>query len=229
MKPFFSKSFLPKRQNAFVYLNAVFLLFLLISGEVPALTIVIAYFLETTIVGIVYAFKMHAIISFDNNKPGAKPSASNYAVIAFFLFHYCFFVAIQLIFVFAFLEISGSGIKEAFHLITNIGYVLSLKGMSMVLLSIAIYNFADYAVNFMMPKKYETANLSNIFSEPYVRIFVQQFAVILGGFFIIFSDGVFFVAVLIIIIRSIMELYFIENPTNNFLNEFKAPDFTEKE
>lgn len=229
LRSFFSKGFLPKKQNSFVWFNAIFLLILLANGEVTALTIVIAYFLETIIVGVVYVFKFHSIISSDNAKPENKGgSAGNYGLIVFFLFHYCFFVAIQLIFVFAFLEISEEGIKEAFNLIENLAYVLSLEGMNYVLISIAIYNFADYFLNFILPKTYETANLNKTFSEPYIRIFIQQFAVILGGFFMFLSNGVLAVAILLILIRSLIELYFIENPVNNFLNDFKAPPFSEK-
>lgn len=227
LSSFISKEFLPKKRNSFVWFNAAFLLFLLFKGEVSALTIVIAYFLETIIIGIVYAFKFFTIISHDNSKNKEKSGTANYGLIGFFLVHYGFFIAIQLIFVFAFLEISDESIKEAFNLIENLTYVLSLDGMSLVLLSIVIYNFADYLLNFILPKKYETATINKTFAEPYVRIFIQQFAVILGGFFMIFSQGVLFVAILLILIRSLIELYFIENPNFNFLNDFKSPNFSE--
>lgn len=224
-----SKEFLPKKQNSFIWFNAAFLMFLLLKGEVTALTILIAYFLETIIIGVVYAFKMYSIISSDNEKQREKQGFANYSIILFFLVHYGFFIAIQLIFVFAFLEMSDEGIQEAFHLIENLTYVLSLKGMSLVLLSIVIYNLADYLLNFILPKKYETNSINKTFAEPYVRIIIQQFSVILGAFFMMFSQGVIFVAILLITIRSYMELYFIENPTFNFLNDFKSPNFSDKQ
>jgi len=211
------KDFLPQKKNSFVWLNAVFLIYLLIIGKVNGLTIVTAYFLETIIIGIVYAFKMYSIISFDNIKNNHSP-LSNYALILFFIFHFGFFVAIQLVFVFVYLGMSDTHIKEAYYLLQNLEYVLSYSGMSLVFISIAIYNLADYIFNFIIPKKYETSDLNKITTEPYIRIFVQQFTVILGGFFIIFSSRLLIVAILLILFRSVIELYFIANPTRNFLN-----------
>lgn len=222
MKNFSLKQYLPNKQNSFVWFNAVSLLYLLIIGKVDSITVVTAYFLETVIIGIVYVFKMYNIIAFDNNKEN-NPSRANYSLILFFLAHFSFFIVIQLIFVFAFLSIKDYNIKEAFNILENIHYVLSYKGMTFVLISITAYNFADYILNFMLPKKYETSSLNQIFTEPYVRIFVQQFTVIISGFFIIFSSGILVVAIILIIFRTLIELYFIANPTNNILDGNKKP------
>lgn len=143
------KSFVPNKKNIFVWLNAIFLIVLLIIGKADPLTIVMAYFLETIIIGIVNAFKMFMVIS--TNPKGKK----NYGLILFFLVHYTFFVAIQLIFVFAFLQMSDSNVKEPFNLFDNISYAMSLKGMTIVLTSILIYNLADYYLNFIIPKTYK--------------------------------------------------------------------------
>jgi hypothetical protein len=213
-----SKDFLPKKNNSFVWFNAIFLIYLVIIGKVDSLTIITAYFLETIIIGIVYVFKMYSIISFDNNKFG-NSSKSNYFMILFFIFHYGFFIAIQLVFVFVFLGLSDNNIKEAFYILENLKYVLSYSGMTLVLISITVYNFADYVINFILPKKYETSDLNKIFSEPYIRIFIQQFTVILGGFFIIFSTRLMIVASLLIVFRTLIELYFIANPTANILTD----------
>lgn len=202
------KSFVPNKKNIFVWLNAIFLIVLLIIGKADPLTIVMAYFLETIIIGIVNAFKMYKVIS-TNPKEEKK-----YGLILFFLVHYTFFVAIQLIFVFAFLEMNDDNIKSGFNLIDNISYTMSLKGMTMVLASILIYNLADYYFNFIRPKIYTETTSSKLFITPYPRIFIQQLAVILGGFFIMFTSGVFAVAILIILLRTAIELLFIANPNS---------------
>lgn len=222
MKNFNLKKYFPSKQNSFVWLNAIFLIYLLTIGKADAITIVTAYFLETVIIGIVYVFKMYKIISYNNRVEDISGNA-NYSLILFFIFHFSFFVAIQLIFVFAFLTISDNNIKEAFHLIDNIHYVLLYPGMILVLISITVYNLADYVLNFILPKKYETSSFNKIVTEPYVRIFVQQFTVIVSGFFIIFSSGVMVVAIILIIFRTLIELYFIANPTNNILTENEKP------
>jgi hypothetical protein len=222
MKNFSLKKYLPNKQNSFVWLNALFLIYLLFIGKVDSLTIVTAYFLETVIIGIVYVFKMYKIISYDNQIE-KNSSHSNYSLILFFIVHFSFFISIQLIFVFAFLTITDNNIKEAFHLLDNIKYVLSYKGMALVLISIAVYNLADYVLNFILPRKYETSNLNKIYTEPYTRIFVQQFTVIISGFFIIFSFGIMVVAIILVIFRTLIELYFIANPRNNILDGNKKP------
>ncbi|MBI9040389.1 DUF6498-containing protein [Lutibacter sp.] len=222
MNSFNLKKHVPTKQNSFVYLNALFLLYLLIIGKVDPLTIVTAYFLETAIVGVVYVFKMYTIISFGNKKE-KNPSYSNYSLILFFIVHFSFFIAIQLIFVFAFLTITDNNIKEAFNILENIKYVLTYKGITFVLISITAYNFADYVFNFIIPKKYETSSLNKIFTEPYIRIFVQQFTVIVSGFFIVFSSGITVVAIILIIFRTLIEIYFIANPTNNILDGNEKP------
>lgn len=222
MKKINCKPYLPSKQNSFVWLNALFLLYLVIIGKVDALTIVTAYFLETVIVGIVYVFKMYKIISYNNSVENNSKNA-NYTLILFFIAHFSFFVAVQLIFVFAFLTISDNNIKEAFHLIDNIHYVLSYPGMLLVLISIAAYNLADYVLNFIGQKKYETSAINKIVTEPYVRIFIQQFTVIISGFFIIFSYGILIVAIILIIFRTLIELYFTANPFNNILNKNQKP------
>jgi len=193
------------KQTLFVWLNAIFLIGLLIFDKADALTIVIAYFLETIIIGIVHAFKMFTIIY---RNPTSKES---YGTILFFLLHYMFFVAVQLIFVFGFLGMKDSNITSGFNFIHNIGYVMTLKGMTIVLLSILLYNLADYYYNFIQTEVYKRVKVKKIFFQPYVRIIIQQFAVILGGFFIILISGIFVVAVLLILIRTFIELVFIAN------------------
>lgn len=201
-----SKDLFPNKQNLFIWLNAIFLIILLIIGKADPLTIVMAYFLETLIIGIVNVFKMFKVIS--TNPKGER----NYFLIIFFLIHYTFFIAIQLIFVFAFLEMNDNNIKEAFNLFENISYAMSLKGMTLVLTSILVYNLADYYFNFILPKTYKKTTTTKLFAMPYPRIIIQQFAVILGGFFMIFTSGLFAVAILLILFRTTIELLFLSNP-----------------
>lgn len=198
-----SKDFLPKSQNLPVWLNAIYLITLLLIGKVDSLTIVVAYFLETIIIGIVYTIKMFLIISFDNSKHNHS-KFSNYSIILFFIFHYGFFVTIQLLFVFVFLGISDSNIKEAFYLIQNLKYVLGYNGIILVLISIVFYNVADLVFNFIISKKYKISSLNKITKEPYIRIFVQQFTVIISGFFIIFYADIIIVAILLITFRTVI-------------------------
>ena len=191
---------IPSKRNIFIWFNAIFLLMLLSIGYADTLTIIMAYFLETIIIGFIQIFKLYKIISNSNS------SKAKYSLIVFFLFHYSFFVAVQLIFVFVFVGMKDSNIGEPFNLIENLTYVLSIKGMTTVLLSIFAYNLFDFLVNFIGPKVYLKMTVEKAFIQPYTRIFVQQFAVILGGFFLMFTSALFAVGVLIIVFKTIIDL-----------------------
>ncbi len=216
------KNLTPNKKNLFIWLNAVFLIVLLIIGKADPLTIVMAYFLETIIIGVVNAFKMYKVIS-TNPKEEQK-----YGTILFFLVHYSFFVAVQLIFVFAFLEMNDKNFSQPFYLYKNISYTMSLKGMTLVLGSILVYNLADYYFNFILPRAYKKTTTVILFAMPYPRIIIQQFAVILGGFFIMIDSGIMGVAILLILIRTLIELLFIANPNSKIFelkDDFKPSGF----
>lgn len=217
----FTKKLLPNKSNMFVWLNAVFLVVLLILGKADALTIVLAYFLETIIIGIVNVFKMFKVISTNEKED------QNYGLILFFMVHYSFFIAVQLIFVFGFLETQDDNIKSGFNLFDNIEYAMSLKGMTAVLGSILLYNLADYYFGFIKPRVYKKTTTTKLFMMPYPRIIIQQFAVILGGFFSFFS-GLFAVAVIIIILRTIIELFFISNPVSELISNHQKSILSKK-
>lgn len=68
--------------------------------------------------------------------------------------------------------------------------------------------------------------MAKLFAKPYPRIIIQQFAVILGGFFMIFSSGVFAVAILIIIFRTAIELLFIAQPNSKIFEPKEDIKFT---
>jgi len=198
-----SKEFLPTKNNAFVWLNAAFLIVLLLIGKTEPLTVVMAYFLETIVIGVVQVFKLYSIISYRKNK--------SYKVILKFLSQYLFFVAVQLIFVFAFLKFYDANIIEAYYLIDNLNYVLNFKGMYYVLASIVVYNVADYLINFYLLKAYKKISINNLIIQPYNRILVQQLVVIIACFFFFFVHGIMIVAILLILIRTWIELYFLAN------------------
>lgn len=197
------RNLIPNKNNLFIWLNAIFLILLLIFKIADPITIVMAYFLETIIIGIVNIFKMYKVQS-TNLKEQRK-----YWPIIFFTFHYSFFVIIQLIFVFEFLRTTDSNLKHGFYLLYNINYVLSLKGMIWVLASILTYNLGNFYFNFIHPKVYEKISTLKLFITPYPRIIIQQLAVLLAGFFIISNSKILTVAILLIIVRAVIELFFL--------------------
>lgn len=193
----------PTPQNAFFWLSAIYLLFLLYIGKASAMTILFAYFLETIIIGVFNALKMLWSILF------GKSQKSEFGLIFFFLFHYGFFVAIQSIFGFALFGIKGTVIiKEPFNLIENYLAILNLEDIQYALPAIIFTHLGKFITDYVKNKKYEKFTANEIMFKPYVRIFVQQFVVILSFFFIVFGEGAGIIAaILLIIFRLIIDLF----------------------
>ena len=218
MGKFNLKDYLPKKHNWFIWLNTLFIIVLLSIGKTTPFVIVIAFFLETVIIGIVQIFKLATTISYHKKNTKPQPKYNNYSMVLFFIFHYGFFIAVQLVFVFALLQF-GENHFEAFDLINNIKYAMSMKGMNLVLSSILLFNFIDYYINHIWAKGYEKQTVDILFMQPYKRIFIQQFAVILGSFFMILNFAMTIVALLIIAIKTFIDLNFIANPEKNIFSK----------
>ena len=198
---------LPNKYNILVWANTLFLLLLLLTGYASAITVVLAYFMETIIIGIFHVVKLYIVVKKGKpSDPKTSDGLSGMGVIPFFIMHYGMFVAIQSIFVFGFFLEEFPEIKEAFHLIDNYTFALQLDGMSIIIASLVVTNLGYFYTNFLASEKYKEYSPAELFFKPYVRIFIQQFAVILAGFFfILFSEGIA-AAILLLIFRLAVDL-----------------------
>ena len=61
-------------------------------------------------------------------------------------------------------------------------------------------------VDFIFTCKYKTATLVGLMFEPYIRIFIQQFTVILGSIFLTFGAGKVFI-IIFAMIKIAFELF----------------------
>lgn len=191
--------FYPTPQNAFIWLSSIYLLFLLYIGKANPITILFAYFLETIIIGIFNALKMFWSIQFGKSK--------GYILIFFFLFHYGFFIAIQSIFGFSMFSIEDTVfIKEPFHLLQNYTSILNLEGIKYALPAIIFTHLGKFVSDFIQNKKYLKFTAQEIMFKPYVRVFIQQFVVILSFFFIVFAHVGVIAAILLIFFRLLVDL-----------------------
>ena len=112
----------------------------------------------------------------------------------FFLVHYGMFVAIQMSLFFAF---SGIGKDEDIsifnffyrwpELITNETYIM----LGVFIVSYAFRNITE----FILSGEYRTASLRYLMFQPYGRIFIQQFTVIMGSIFLGFGAGKIFIII----------------------------------
>lgn len=191
--------FYPTPQNAFIWLSSIYLFFLIYIDKVSPMTILFVYFLETIIIGIFNALKMFWSIQFGKHK--------GFGIIFFFLFHYGFFVAIQSIFGFALFGMEDNSIiKEPFHIIENYANILQLEEIKYALPAIIFTHIGKFITDFIRNEKYKKFSPKQIMFKPYVRIFIQQFVVIVSFFFIVFGEAGVIAAILLILFRLIVDL-----------------------
>lgn len=193
--------FYPTQQNAFIWLSSVYLLFLLYIGKASPMSILFAYFLETIIIGIFNALKMLWCILYGKSK------SSEFSIILFFLVHYGFFVAIQSIFGFALFGIKGNDIiKEPFNIIENYTAILNLEDIKYALPAIIFTHLGKFIADYIKNEKYKKFTPKELMFKPYIRIFVQQFVVIISFFFIVLGEAGVIAAILLILFRFVIDL-----------------------
>ncbi len=117
------------------------------------------------------------------------------------------FVAIQSVFVFVIIGIDGQTfVKEPFHIIENYREILTLEGMTYVIPILIGTQLVKFIFDFMLPQKHLEFAAYEIMYKPYVRIVIQQFAVIIAFFFfIIFADAALIAALLLICFKSLID------------------------
>ena len=204
------KAFVPSFNNIFIWLNALVLLIGVFYFGWKAEIVVIAYFLETIIVGIIHVCKMIMVNSYSDVQKQETSKSYNtitgFAAIPFFMAHYFFFIFMQSIFIFTMLNQLIPKGNSSFDVFSNYAYLLSQHDILMAFLTLAVTNVAITFKSFVLPGAYKTTTVSKMFFQPYVRIIIQQFVTILAGFFIMIVGGSIVVALLIIGFRLVTDL-----------------------
>ncbi len=210
MKGIFFKVFVPSLRNSFIWLNAFVLLLGVFYFGWNSEVVVIAYFLETIIIGFIHVCKMLMVYFYGNEQKNDVPPSPNeitgFAAIPFFIVHYFFFIFVQSVFMFAMLQTLIPSKNNAFDVFGNYAYVLSQHDILMAFLSLAFTNVAVTLKNFVLPGVYKTTTVSKLLFQPYLRIIIQQFVTILATFFIMIVGGSIIVALLIIGFRLVTDL-----------------------
>ena len=121
---------------------------------------------------------------------------SGWFFIFFFVLHYGFFVFVQ-----TQLFFSVAGFKQSGDFImnyANIPALLGKQGKLMLLIFIAYYCAKSF-FDFFNEGAYKKISLGRQMFEPYLRIFVQQFVVIAGSFFLVFGAGKIFILIFVLV------------------------------
>lgn len=158
----------------------------------------LVYCCETIIIGLVNVLKMLIVIFFQKTKinyegvKGKSDMPTGMLFILFFIIHYGFFVSIQLN---LFLEISGMvNSISLFKIFFIIPHLLQPEGKLMLIVFASGY-VIQAVYEYVLKGEYKTASPNRLLFEPYIRIFIQQFIVIIGSFFLHFGGSKIFIVV----------------------------------
>lgn len=234
------QQFLPNRLNFWSWLQAIIMLTGLFVWHWSPLMVVMAYFIETIIVGCIHIVKMWVTFKYGHLQNIEKQSdpantMNSWGVIPFFLAHYFFFIAVQSIFVFAFFESGFKAFRQPFNLFANYGWLFSQPDF-LLLFGIQAATLVSMAIrDWFLPGKYHETTLKKLFLQPYIRIIVQQLVVLLSGFFFVITQAGYAAALLVIIIRLVLDILLIGMRNNNKVRDYlqrqllKNKELTEKE
>ena len=170
--------------------------------------IFLVYCMETVIVGLINVIKMACVTIFVKKRDvwengGSTTMQSGWLFIFFFIIDYGLFVFVQTQ---IFFGVTGmlSG-RSLFNGYAKIPELLGPNGRLLLLIFVAYYT-AQNLFSFFNSGTYKTISMGRLMFEPYLRIFVQQFVVLLGSMFLTFGGGKIFMLIFIVV-KVFFELF----------------------
>ncbi|HQW43832.1 MAG TPA: DUF6498-containing protein [Chitinophagaceae bacterium] len=161
----------------------------------------IVYALETLIVGILTILKM-LIVTFTRHSDewpanGKVTQQSGFFFIFFFIFHFGLFALVQTTIFSQSAGITppGSGMMHFFFK----WYTYINEDIAYMLGAFIVGYIAKSLIPFIFNGEYKTAPLIVIMFQPYGRIFIQQFTVIIGSMFLTLGFGKVFILIFTIV------------------------------
>lgn len=211
-------------------------LFLILANLLPvygvwfehwsAKEVFLVYCLETIIIGFFTLVKLGIATAvrktdwWENN--GSRTRMSGLFFMLFFLLHYGLFVGIQttIFFNVASIEKNG-GPSNILQLLNHPTRYLGTEGWLLLMAFIFGYGYENL-IGFILHNEYRNKSFGRIMMEPYMRIFVQQFTVILGSFVLMFGAEKVF-----ILLFALAKIFFtVLVDYENVLNKTgKQPDY----
>lgn len=167
-----------------------------------ATEIFIVYCLESVIIGLYNIIKMTMtsfIVKKENwNTELSTPTpVSGGFFIFFFVVHYGFFVAVQITLFLSFTGLENKmGIGNAWDLLWNFRKHLSHNSQLLLMGFIISYGLIMMK-DFVLNGAYKKASLGSLMFQPYGRIFIQQFTVIVGSLFLGLGGGKIFITIFV--------------------------------
>jgi hypothetical protein len=186
--------------------------------------IFLVYCLEPVIIGVFTLAKLFiatAIRKEDWWLNSSRTMVHGIFFIIFFLMHYGLFLAIQLTAFLNFTSINNNLNPDAFNLVFHPFSYLDKDAWLMLSVFVFGYGYENLSF-FILDNEYRTKPFMRIMFEPYLRIFIQQFIVLLGGFALGFGAGAVF-----ILLFSIIKIFFtVFIDYESILNRASAKSFS---
>lgn len=207
-----------------ILLFNLFILGLVFFTDSGRFGVIAVYFLETLIFGIFNVIKM-IIVSLFGPKNGENPNLlpylmkdktvpakknSNSFLIIFFILHFGIFYFVQLFMIISAGDMFNKGFPASESFFPNpFDFFRAALGdqFHIVALSIIAMQLFYLIYGFLMKGEYKVTNCLVQGMQPYGRIIVQQFVVLIGGFFIIIFNSLGVFSVLLIVIKTLTDLY----------------------
>ncbi|MBL6962643.1 MAG: hypothetical protein ISR55_02375 [Bacteroidetes bacterium] len=169
--------------------------------------IIAAYFLESIVIGFINIFKIGLSSKYFT---GSKENPKGYFVIPFFIFHYGFFIFVQLTILNSVLSMSTTDFSyHSNSLIPNFIEFFSAcfnqKGELLLVIFLVTHLF-DFMFRYVRSKSFKNISTSKQMFEPYVRIFVQQFIVIFGAFMLFIVNSGTVLVVMLVLFKTCADL-----------------------
>ncbi len=165
-------------------------------------SVFICYALETIILGVFNVFKLLAVYKYGLPPKPDETGVSGLFIIPFFIVHYYFFVFVQLTMFFS----GRAGTGGMFGWVKEMPHYLNVDSFNASLGVFVLTNTLSFFHDFLMTGKHTTRTMGEQMFEPYPRIFVQQFVVILGGFFFSVTGNAYPVLIVFVAIKMYADL-----------------------
>ena len=162
--------------------------------------ILILFWLENVLIGIFNVFKMLVASP-------TKPSAwlTKILMIPFFCFHYGVFTLVHGIFVFAFFGdylISDANLSGKDFVFQTIGNLQ----IGWAILALFLSHALSFAINYIGKGEYKQANVDDLTSQPYIRVFIMQVTIIAGGFLATSLGSPVFALLVLIFLKTFIDI-----------------------
>ncbi|NUM32298.1 MAG: hypothetical protein HUU47_08240 [Bacteroidetes bacterium] len=169
-----------------------------------AYSIILFYVAETLLVGFIHVIKMTALYFMNSKRQSALSVSRNNSgvrgagLIPFFIFHFGFFVFVQMM---VFGGFTNQNLLKVFPVLFTDTYKYALSAIFLTKITVLIAElFWDPDSDKKLP--------DDVFFEPYPRIIVQQFMVILGSWFSIIGNSIIGYLIILIVCKTVLDIGF---------------------